>query len=154
MFGIRGAAKVELLTDFVERFDPGETVLIEGKSYEIDWTMWHKGQARVRLEGFDRPEDVQPFIGKLMEVPKEDRPELDEDEYYAGDLVGMEVVMQEGRVLGPVDELISGPAQDLLRIGDVLIPMVKAFVKEIDLENRRIRVELIPGFLPGEDDDV
>lgn len=151
VFGIKGVLKVLAQTHFIERFDPGEKVWINDRAYTIDWTAWHKGQVRIGLKGISTNEQAEELIGENVTVPIDHRPELEEDEFYAGDLIGLKVITKERKELGKVDELITGPAQDLLRIGEILIPMVKAFVKKIDLNKGVIEVELIPGMLPGED---
>lgn len=150
VFGIKGQVKIEPTTDFGERFDKGNVLFIEGTEYKITWTAWHKGQVRVGLSGVSTPEGAAELIGRTVEIPREWRPELDADEYYAGDLMGMEVTTTEGRSIGPVTQVITGRTQDLLDVGGILIPMVKHFVRKIDIERGTITVELIEGMLPDE----
>lgn len=152
-FGVRGALKVDPQTDFLERFEPGETVWLKGIERKITWFGWHKTQVRIQLEGIDSPDAGDVLRGETLYVPAEDRPELEDDEFYVGDLLGLTVETTTGRVLGKVEGLIQGPGQDLLKVGEILIPMVHAFVKEIDVEGGRIRVELLPGMIPGEDEE-
>ena len=72
---------------------------------------------------------------------------MEENEFFTEDLIGLKVVTTDGQELGVVDDVLGAPAQDILVIGEVMIPAVKEFVKEVDLEAGLIRVELIPGFL-------
>lgn len=150
VFGIKGYIKVQPLTHFAERFDKGKYLYIDGEKKRITWCAWHKMQVRLGLQGIATPEQAIDLIGKKVCVPEGDRPQLDEDEYYAGDLIGMEVRLVDGEVLGNVDDVITGAAQDILRIGTIMIPMVRAFVKKIDLKSKRITVELLHG-MRGED---
>ena len=78
-------------------------------------------------------------------------PELDEDEYFTEDLLDLEVFTTSGEKLGVVDDVLPYPAHDTLQVGEILIPVVKQFVKKIDLEEGRIEVELIPGMRPDEE---
>jgi 16S rRNA processing protein RimM len=71
-------------------------------------------------------------------------PEAEAGHYYLADLVGLEVVNEQGEVLGDVAGWISNGAQDVMEVkGDRqrLIPWVPAIVKQVDLEARRIVVE-------------
>ncbi|MBL8040094.1 MAG: hypothetical protein JNM04_01980, partial [Chthonomonas sp.] len=58
-------------------------------------------------------------------------------------------VDEQGNPLGKVDEVVSAPAQDLLSINGMLIPMVKQFILDIDLEARTIKIRLIEGMDGG-----
>ena len=79
--------------------------------------------------------------GALLEVERDDLPPTEEDEYYAFELVGLDVVEESGRALGTVKAVTPGVANDVLEVGDgVLLPMVEDCVLEIDLEARRIVV--------------
>lgn len=79
--------------------------------------------------------------GALLEVEREALPPTEEDEYYAFELVGLEVVEETGRALGTVKAVAPGVANDVLELdGGVLLPMVEDCVRSIDLEARRIVV--------------
>ena len=81
----------------------------------------------------------------MLEVPREALPATEEGEYYAFQLVGLEVVEEGGRVLGRVEAVHPGPANDALDLGDgLLLPLVEACVRAVDLEAGRILVA--PGF--------
>lgn len=147
-FGLDGTVKVQPVTDFPERFDPGERVWLRGEPVKILVTHWHKGQVRVRIAGVDSVDEAERLTGENLTMPKEARPKLGRNEYYHDQLAGLEVVDESGKILGIVDEVVPAPASDLLRIGATLIPIVKHFVLAIDLRERRITVRLIPGMGP------
>jgi 16S rRNA processing protein RimM len=87
----------------------------------------------------------------MLTVPKTSRPTLAEGEYLSKDLVGLLVLNVDGREVGVVDEIIASPANDLMRIENALIPLVSQFVKEVNLENGTMTVDLIPGLFPGDE---
>ncbi len=153
VFGVDGRMKILPTTHFIERFDPGQILYINKKEYKVNWCGWHKGQARIKLAGINEPAVVETLIGKIVSANAEIRPKLDDDEFYTGDLIGLLAIDQNAVEIGKVDQVITGPAQDLLVIGEVLIPVVKKFVTKIDLENGKIHLDLIPGMLPGSDPD-
>ena len=77
-------------------------------------------------------------------------------EYFDDDLVGCALVAPDGTILGTVAAVEHYPAQDVLSIAlpnrqaqRGLIPLVRAFVKRIDVGAKRIEVELPPGLLDG-----
>ncbi len=83
--------------------------------------------------------------GALLEIPREALPPTNEDEYYVFELVGLEVVEDGGRVLGSVVRVEPGVANDAIELdGGLMLPLVGACVRDIDLEARRILVA--PGF--------
>ena len=86
-----------------------------------------------------------------MEAPDVERPPLEEGEYLTRDLIGLQAFTPEGEPLGKVDDVVAIPAHDVLVIGELLVPAVDIFVKQVDLEGRRIVLELIPG-MRGEDE--
>ena len=149
-FGIDGRMKVELFTDFPERFKLGNTVFIKGKPYVIRWVAWHKTQVRIKLDGFSKPEHVEDIRLTLVEMRPEDRPELEDGDYYSSDLVGMMVETTDGEVLGELDEVLDYPAHEVFRVGEILIPAVEEFVHLIDFDEEKIVVQLIPGMRPDE----
>lgn len=73
--------------------------------------------------------------------------DLPTDEYQVKDLVGLEVFDIRHQVLGTVTQVLNLPSDDILEVGPVLIPFRKEFVKKVDLQNRRIEVELLPGMI-------
>lgn len=144
-FGIDGRMKIESLTDFPERFDLGKSLFIKGDEHKIKWVAWHKTQARVKLDAFRRPEEVEDVVGTLVYIPADDRPDLEDDQYYTADLIGMKVVTVDGEELGPLEEVLALPAHDVLVIGDIMIPAIEEFVQMVDFDEETITVKLIPG---------
>ncbi len=144
-FGLKGAVKVTPLTDFPERFDSGKSVFLNDRSYVITDCQWHKSQVRIWLEGIKKIDQAETLIGINVQVPLSDTPELEEGEFMVRDLLGLPVYEESGERLGSLDEVVSGPAQDVYRVGEILIPAVKEFVKEVNLKERRVVVKLLPG---------
>ncbi len=152
-FGLEGWVKVQPTTDFPERFNRGARLFVspESEPRQIQGVHWHKEQARIKLRGIDTVEQAEALIGRFVEVPDDQRPTLREDEYYTRDLIGLAVFDESGEQLGLVEHVVKSPAQDLLVVEEMLIPVAKEFVREVDLEGRRIVVRLIPGMRPGEE---
>lgn len=151
-FGLRGEARVHCLTDFPERFKKGLRVHM-GKSLEdsrevrVESVRWHKGMALVKFEGMDFIDDIEPLHGLELILPDSERQNLPEGQYYDEDLIGLEVVTDDGRSLGPLVKIHHYAANDVFEAGGVLIPAVQHVVTEVDLRGKKIVIHPIPGLL-------
>lgn len=148
--GIKGGLKIQPQTDFFERFEPGSVVYLNGEPVTITRLTSHKTQVRIETKEVLDRNTAEALKWAKVSVPAEDLPELDDDEFYTADLIGLDVVNVEGKKLGVVKEIFPSPAHDILVIGDTMIPIVKEFVKEIDLDEGRIVVAPIPGMFETE----
>jgi 16S rRNA processing protein RimM len=137
--GLDGAFFVEEPSDDQRWFVPGVRLLASGEEFEV--VAARRGAGGRPVIRLDRP----VARGARLEVPREELPPTGEDEYYAFELVGLEVVEEGGRSLGHVRSIYPGPANDALELDDgLLLPLVAACVKSVDLEAGRILVA--PGF--------
>jgi 16S rRNA processing protein RimM len=88
----------------------------------------------------DRAE-VEALRGEQLRAPRDAAPPLEEDEYWAEDLVGCAVVAGE-RTLGTVQRLVAYPSCEVLELdGGELIPLVHDAVRSVDPGARRIEVD-------------
>lgn len=150
--GIKGELKVKASTDFIdERFQKGKHIYIDdhGKmvEMEVQTQRFHKGHVLVSFRDYLDINLVEKYKGCTLYANK-DTSLLDDGEYYIGDLIGCKVYNYE-KMIGTVTEVQLYDHHDILVIEGkrrLLIPYVDAFVKEEDIENKRICVELIEGF--------
>jgi 16S rRNA processing protein RimM len=139
--GLEGAFVVEEASEDPERFPEGATLLVGGEPARIVESKRAGGRPVIRL---DRPTER----GAAIELERSELPEPEEGEYYAFQLVGLEVEEVGGERLGRVREVSSGPANDVLELDTGLaLPLVDACVQEVDLEAGRIVVQT--GFTGG-----
>jgi len=132
--GIDGSFVVEQPSDDMRWWRTGARFLAGGRPVEVVAHRRSSGRPVVKLD-----RDVER--GTLLEVERAELPPTGADEYYAFELVGLEVVEETGRVLGTVHSVNPGVANDVLDLGGgVLLPMVEDCVQNIDLEARRIDV--------------
>ena len=142
--------KVTPLTEFVDdRFAPGDIVVLEldnnsvGKQLVIEDSRWHGEDVLIKFEGYDGVESVQHIRNAYLCLPPEmDRLDLDDGDFYADELLGLQVITSNGIVLGIVKRLEEYPSNPVMQIikgrKEVLVPFVKALVDEVDLESGRI----------------
>jgi 16S rRNA processing protein RimM len=152
-FGRRGEVKVKILTDFPERFAELKRVCLRPKTrgpalMEVQATRLHKGQALLKLTGVESIDDAETWRGSIVQVRRGDAVPLQDDSHYIDDIVGMEVWTVQGRLVGALSDVLHYPAQDLLVVGDALIPAVRPIVVEVDQARRRIVIDPPEGLLP------
>ncbi len=115
----------------------GATVTVAGRPYEIERLAGTPERPIVRLSGCSSREDAAALGGAELLVPDV----LEEDEYWAADLVGCTVV-DGSREVGVVARMVALPSCEALEVGQLLIPMVRDAIRSIDLEARRIDVDM------------
>lgn len=148
--GIKGELKVMSDTSF-DRFKKGSVLYIEGKEkIVVDGSRMHKGMHLISINGLTNINDVLQYVDKNIYVPH-DRSELKEGEYYYEDLIGLTCIDSKNQEIGIVKDLQEVPQGLILEVKTkekiVLIPYVKAFVKKIDLENKKMYINEIEGLL-------
>jgi 16S rRNA processing protein RimM len=138
--GLGGAFVVEDASEDPDRFSAGAKVFVGGEEAEIVESKRSGGRPVIRLDR-DAPR------GAALEVDRSELPDPGADTYYVRDLVGLEVVEEEGETLGRVVEVEPGVANDVLELDSGLsVPLVDACVRRVDLDGGRIVVER--GFIP------
>ena len=157
-FSLDGTMKILSKTDFAKRrYKKGNIVfLYSSKTKErIPLTVVkfrNNGQFDfVKFEEIDNPELAQSYKGYELQVEK-DYKDMDKDTYYYVDLVGCQIVDEKDQVLGIVSQVEEFPAQLTLRVKrddqpDFLVPFVKAFIRNVDIENKKIVINVIGGLL-------
>ena len=111
---------------------------VDGEPRAIDRLAGTREKPILRLEGCASREDAEALRGAELAVPA---PPLEEDEYWARDLVGCTVV-DGPREVGVVSRMVALPSCEALEVGDLLIPMVRDAIRSIDVDARRIDVDM------------
>lgn len=150
--GIRGELKVLPLTSKNERFLELENVyigdnLIPQKVSKVQIT---DRFIYIQFDGLNNINDVEKFKTYYIYVSDEDRVELEEGEYFISDIIGCKVYKTDETFVGEVVDLIENPANDVYVIKgekEYLIPQVSEFVKDIDIESKKIIIDPIEGML-------
>ena len=136
--GLDGSFVVEDASETREFFAVGARLIVDGGEAEVVGLKHARGRPVIRL-------DRRVARGTVLAVPASALPETGEDEYYAFQLVGLEVREEGGSVLGTVVDVAPGVANDVLELDSRLaLPMVEECILSIDLDSRQIVVA--PGF--------
>jgi len=150
-WGIRGEVKVEVLTDFPERFAPQKVVHLNARPLEIESCRPHKQHLVVKLATIDSVEDAEKLRGQDLTIPSSELYPLPEGQYYTFQLIGLDVLTTEGQYLGQVTDIMATAGNDVYIVegegGEILIPAIEDVVKSIDLEEGKMVIEAIEGLL-------
>jgi len=151
--GVRGELRVEILTDYPDRLSLHRVFYLgsEPTPYPVESIRFHRGAALIKLAGCDDRTTAETLRGQWVQIPIEDAVPLEGGEYYHFQVIGLEVVTTGGESLGRVAEVLDTGANDVYVVhgprGEVLIPAIEEVVRELDLEARRMIVEILPGLL-------
>lgn len=159
--GIRGEVRVISQTDFPEeRYRKGAELILFRENKEplpliVSGHRKHKNFDLLTFEGYPNINDVEPFRNGILKVTKDDLVDLAENEFYYHEIIGLEVVEEDGTVIGKVKEILSPGANDVWVVQrkgkkDALIPYIESVVHTIDLENGQVIVEIPEGLLDDE----
>jgi len=155
--GLRGDLKVRLKSgdpDLLLTLEHIYLRLPSGKIVNVAITrqVLHKGRVLLRLQGYDSIDSAEPIVGSQVLLAEDMLPDLSDDEYYWGQLEGLQVVDQQRGEVGKLQELLSTAAHDTYVVngcfGEILIPAVHQFVLEIDLQAGIMQVDLPDGLIP------
>jgi 16S rRNA processing protein RimM len=140
-YGVRGWIRVEEAQAALPKCGRWS---IGGKEYPVEQVKEHSGTLLAKLSGLESREAALKLKGSKVLVRRESLPEPQEGHYYLADLVGLEVVNEQGEVLGVVKRWLYNGAQDVMEVAGAktrLIPWTARVVREVDLGNKQIHIE-------------
>ena len=148
--GLRGEIKIQLLTDFPERFNVGATVFVNGVQHAILASQVDGAAAHLRLDGIDGREEAEALRDALLEVPDDDRAALPEGEYYLDEIEGCTVQDEDGSEIGTVREVLQPGANDVYVVArqgraDLLLPAIPDVIIEVRQTEQVLVVRVPPG---------
>ena len=155
--GLKGEVKLLPHSRSLHSFDEITKIFIENTpsrapdEYIILSMTFHKNAAILKLKGVDTVEEAERLRGKPVYIDESELGELEEDEYYFHDLIGLSVYTESGDYLGKVEEVMERAIQSVLVIKndqkELLVPMSEPIVKEINLIERKIIISPVKGML-------
>ena len=154
--GIKGEAKIYPTTDDIRRFDRLDYCFLEDKGemirLDVSGVKYVKGMPVVGFRQFHSIDDVMRYKNKDLLIPREEGVELEEDEYYIADLIGLRVMTDTGEKLGELFDVMETGSNDVYLIRgeegrEILIPAIRDCVLDIDLEQGVMTVHVMPGLL-------
>ena len=155
-FGIKGMVKVKPFTDDIRRFDKLKTVYVEKNGnqteYEIEQVKYHKDMVLIKFKSIDKIEQAELLRNSYLTISRDSVEELEEGRYYIVDLLESEVYTDEQILLGILKDIFNTGSNDIYVVKnkqgkEILLPSIPDVIKEIDVENKKIIVHLLPGLI-------
>jgi 16S rRNA processing protein RimM len=155
--GLKGEALVSLQTDFPDRLQKGLRLYLgeDHKPVTIRSRRQHNDGLLMAFDEMPDKTSLEDLHNAPLFVHINETQPLPDGEYYQHQLLGLDVVTEEGQLLGKVTEILDTTANAVYVVRhekskEILLPSIKDVVRAIDLENKRITVRLMPGMV--EDD--
>lgn len=158
-YGVKGWVKITSYTDEISGiFNYSPWMLGEdGKEYQVDHWRTHNKGVIAKLVGVENRDEAEAIKNLEISIKAEQLPQLAEDEFYWRDLVGMQVVTEQGYDLGVVKELFETGANDVMLVKanandafgqkERMLPyLVDQVIKQVDMQSNTIKVDWDPGF--------
>jgi 16S rRNA processing protein RimM len=154
--GIKGTNKFKSYAESLSVFYPGQSILIcdnqsRETTFELNWVKSHTRTPLISLKGVTDRERAEELVGAELFISETELPELDENTYYWFELIGIEVYTAEGAYLGRITSILPTGSNDVYVVKnnkqEVLIPALESVVLDIDLELKRMQVNLPEGLV-------
>ena len=150
--GIGGEMLMDVHTDFPERLKPGRRLYLGGEHVPVTLTHTrpHGNGLLVKIKGMDTPEEAGKHRNTWLFVKTSEVPALPEGQYYQYQLLGLNVLDEEGRTLGVLKEILATGANDVYVVTneagqELLLPVIPEVVLELKPKEGFIRVHLLEG---------
>lgn len=145
--GVRGEVRIVPWADSPDFLCRFSTLYIDGAPRRVLSSRVHKGSVIARLDGADTVEEAMLLRDKTVQIRRADA-ELPEGAFFLADIIGLNVVDEEGRTLGTLRDVLSPSVQQVYVVEgerEIMIPAVPEFILETNIEGGYIKVRLIEG---------
>jgi len=156
--GLKGDLKVHSYAETLDVYRAGHSILVRSpdkaeRAYVIERAKPHKKVVLLSLRGISTIQSAEDFIGSDLFVKKGSLPELEKGTYYWFDIIGLSVFLKDNTFIGNIESIIPTGGHDIYVVKcsdknegrEILIPAIETVVIAIDLENKRMTVDLPEG---------
>jgi 16S rRNA processing protein RimM len=143
-YGVRGWVKVAPEGGVKETLAAAKEWWVGADAHKVSQAKVHGATVVAKLSGISTREEARALRGQTVSVRRASLPEPEKGTYYLADLVGLEVVNEQGVKLGTVKRFYSNGPQDVMEVSgdkDRLIPWVADKISNVDLSKRLIQVD-------------
>lgn len=149
--GIKGEIAMQVLTDFPERMQIGKQVWIGDAllQHVVKSVRWKQDLLLLGFEGIDDRSGIDVLVNQDVFVQAKSLPKLPDGRYYFHQLIGLSIFEQDN-FIGTVTEILETGANDVFVISlpgekELLLPDIKSVILNIDLEEKKIQVDIPDG---------
>ena len=152
--GLKGEVQAEVISDSLDTFSSGGILYLNGQPHSIQGSsILPKERVRLKLEGIDSRSEADSLRNVFLMVPEDTVPPLPEGMYYHYQILDMGVYTVEGEHLGRVTQILATGSNDVYVASheghELLIPAVDEVIVEVDLEEKKMIVDLPEGLRSG-----
>jgi 16S rRNA processing protein RimM len=158
--GIRGELKIVSQTDFPEqRFGKGSKLVLADPNneanqlkVEVEGGRLQKNVYIIKFKGYNEINEVLPYKGWMLKISEAEREPLEKGQYYYHEIIGCQVVSDEGETLGTISEILSPGANHVWVVErengkPILLPVIDDVILEVDTAAKQVRVHLMEGLI-------
>lgn len=150
--GVRGTLLVEAISEMIHSLEPGVEVYLEGAEGPtlVEYLRAHRGRYLLALEACTDRDQAEQFRGAEVRLRGDRTQDLAEGEYFHWQILGLEVLTEDGETLGQVTRILETGANDVYVVEkpgekELLLPAIDSVILDVDLNEERLKVRLIPG---------
>lgn len=156
--GIKGELKVFPLTDNIERFDHLKKAYIGEEKIQVNLqgVKYHKNLAIIKFREYTDINEVLKFKDDFIYVDDDEKVSLPENHFFIYDLIDSQVFDMDSNLIGTLADVIKGPSNDVYVVKNMekdkeyLIPAVKQFVIQVDIQEKKVIIDPIEGMIEWE----
>ncbi len=145
--GVHGEVRIVPWADSPDFLCQFSALYVDGSALPVTASRVHKGSVIARLQGVDTVERAMALKGKTVQIRRADA-KLPEGAFFLADIIGLNVVDEDGQKLGKLKEVLSPSIQQIYVVEgerEIMIPAVPEFILETNIEAGYIKVRLIEG---------
>jgi 16S rRNA processing protein RimM len=154
---VRGALLVEAFSEILPGLGPSHKIFLgsERKPATIRSLRPHRKHLLLLLEGCEDRDAAEDWREQVISIRLEEAEPLPEGVYYRWQILGLEVISDQDEHLGKVEQILETGANDVYLVRDesgneLLLPAIESVILQVDLEQGRLLVHLLPGLRPSE----
>lgn len=148
--GLRGEVKVVAWTDTPDVFEDLEYVYCGSEKLTLKSVKYQKNNIIVKFEEIQSIEEAEKYKNKILTAERDMLGELPEGTYYIADLIGLEVIDDEGNLLGTIGDVFNTGSNDIYEVKregkkPLLLPVIDEVVLDVNIEEKRVTVHVMEG---------
>ncbi|MGE4062260.1 MAG: ribosome maturation factor RimM [Rhodospirillaceae bacterium] len=157
--GLRGEVRIKSFTEVPQAIGAyGPVTTDDGRTFKVTVVGSAQGVVIAKLAGIADRTAAEGLKGAELFVERSALPAPEEGTFYHADLIGADVTLTSGEVIGRVSALHNFGGGDMMEVGEgrdsVLIPLTSEVIAELDVKGGRVMVHRVPGLLGGETDET
>ena len=153
--GIKGEVKVKPVSPDPDRFYDLEKVNIGLKkiqTYSIENIRISNSFVFLKLAQIDSRNDAELLRGKEILISEDQLIDLDEGEYFVHDLIGCQIISEDGLIIGEISDIIQNRSNDIYLVKnqkghEYLIPAIADVIQKVDIQAKQITIHVLDGLL-------